>query len=80
LALFRDYCPKLSRMLRVPSSSATSLPVRCTGSRMHDVAKDFEAAFIVANLDPLRALPILRVPGSGREPGVDSGSAVSEER
>jgi hypothetical protein len=25
---------------------------------MYDTAKDFEAAFIVANLDPLRALPI----------------------
>jgi hypothetical protein len=29
---------------------------------------DFQAAFIVAQLDPLRAIPILRVPGSGREP------------
>jgi hypothetical protein len=35
---------------------------------MHDAAKDFQAAFIVANLDPLRAIPILRVPGAGREP------------
>jgi hypothetical protein len=35
---------------------------------MHDAAKDFQAAFIIANLDPLRALPILRVPGTGREP------------
>jgi hypothetical protein len=35
---------------------------------MHDAAQDFQAAFIVANLDPLRALPILRVPGTGREP------------
>jgi hypothetical protein len=34
---------------------------------MHDAAKDFQAAFIVANLDPLRALPILRVPGTGRD-------------
>ena len=34
---------------------------------MHDAAHDFQAAFIVANLDPLRALPILRVPGTGRE-------------
>jgi hypothetical protein len=38
---------------------------------MHDAAKDFEAAFIVANLDPLRALPILRVPGTGREPDLN---------
>jgi Domain of unknown function (DUF6456) len=35
---------------------------------MHDAAKDFQASFIVAQLDPLRALPILRVPGTGREP------------
>jgi hypothetical protein len=35
---------------------------------MHDAARDFQAAFIVAQLDPLRAIPILRVPGSGREP------------
>jgi hypothetical protein len=35
---------------------------------MHDAAKDFQADFIVANLDPLRALPMLRVPGTGREP------------
>jgi hypothetical protein len=34
---------------------------------MHDAAKDFQAAFIMAQLDPLRALPILRVPGTGRE-------------
>jgi hypothetical protein len=34
---------------------------------MHDAAKDFQAAFIIANLDPIRALPILRVPGTGRE-------------
>ena len=36
---------------------------------MHDAAKDFQAVFIVANLDSLRALPILRVPGTGRELG-----------
>jgi hypothetical protein len=42
----------------------------CSGTitqAMHDAAKDFQSAFIVANLDPLRALPILRVPGTGRD-------------
>ena len=34
---------------------------------MHDAARDFQAVFIVANLDPLRAVPILRVPCTGRE-------------
>ena len=32
---------------------------------MHDVAKDFQATFIIAQLDPLRALPIVRVLGTG---------------
>jgi Family of unknown function (DUF6511) len=35
---------------------------------MHDAGQDFQAAFIIAQLDPLRALPMLRVPGTGREP------------
>jgi hypothetical protein len=35
---------------------------------MHDAGRDFQAAFVIAQLDPLRALPILRVPGNGREP------------
>jgi hypothetical protein len=42
----------------------------CSGTitqAMHDAAKDFQSAFIVANPDPLRALPILRVPGTGRD-------------
>jgi hypothetical protein len=43
----------LGKMLR----SGTITP------EMHDAAQDFQAAFIVANLDPLRALSILRVPG-----------------
>jgi hypothetical protein len=47
---------------------------------MHDVAKDFEAAFIVANLDPLRALPILRVPGNGREPDLNERQLDARRR
>jgi hypothetical protein len=34
---------------------------------MHDAARDFQADFIVANLDPIRAAPILRVPGGRTE-------------
>jgi hypothetical protein len=47
---------------------------------MHDAAKDFEAAFIVANLDPLRALPILRVPGTGREPELNVRQLHARDR
>ncbi len=35
---------------------------------MSDAARDFQAAFTIANLDPIRAVTILRVPGSRREP------------
>jgi hypothetical protein len=47
---------------------------------MHDAAKDFQAAFIVANLDPLRALPILRVPGTGREPDLSERQVDARRR
>jgi hypothetical protein len=33
---------------------------------MHDAGKDFQAAFIVANLDPLRSPLLHRIPGNGR--------------
>jgi hypothetical protein len=47
---------------------------------MHDAAKDFQAAFIVANLDSLRALPILRVPGTGREPDLSERQLDARRR
>ena len=34
---------------------------------MHDAARAFQADFTIANLDPIRAAIMLRVPGSGRE-------------
>jgi hypothetical protein len=47
---------------------------------MHDAAKDFQAAFIVAQLDPLRAVPILRVPGTGREPELNERQLDARRR
>jgi hypothetical protein len=47
---------------------------------MHDAAKDFQAAFIVANLDPLRALPILRVPGTGHDPDLNDRQLHARRR
>jgi hypothetical protein len=47
---------------------------------MHDAAKDFQAAFIIAQLDPLRALPILRVPGTGREPELNERQLNARRR
>ena len=60
----------LGKMLR----SGTITP------EMHDAAKDFQAAFIVANLDPLRALPILRVPGTGRDPDLNDRQLHARRR
>jgi len=47
---------------------------------MHDAAKDFQATFIVANLDPIRALPILRVPGTGRDPDFSERQLYARDR
>jgi hypothetical protein len=47
---------------------------------MHDAAKDFQAAFIIAQLDLLRALPILRVPGTGREPDLSERQLHARRR
>jgi hypothetical protein len=47
---------------------------------MHDAGKDFQAAFILANLDPLRAIPILRVPGTGREPELNERQLDARRR
>jgi hypothetical protein len=47
---------------------------------MHDAARDFQAAFIIAQLDPLRALPILRVPGTRREPDLSERQLHARRR
>jgi hypothetical protein len=47
---------------------------------MHDAGRDLQAAFIVAQLDPLRALPVLRVPGTGREPDVSERQLHARRR
>jgi hypothetical protein len=47
---------------------------------MHDAAKDFQAAFIVANLDPIRALPMLRVPSTRREPDLNERQLDARRR
>jgi hypothetical protein len=60
----------LGKMLR----SGTITP------EMHDAACDLQAAFIIANLDPLRALPILRVPGTGCEPDLNERQLHAKRR
>ena len=47
---------------------------------MHDAGRDFQVAFILAQLDPLRALPFLRVPGTGREPDLSERQLRARRR
>jgi hypothetical protein len=47
---------------------------------MYDVAKDFQASFIVANIDKLRALPILRIPGNGRDSDLNDRQLIARRR
>jgi hypothetical protein len=46
----------------------------------HARCRDFQAAFVLAQLDPLRALPILRVPGTGREPELNERQLDARRR
>jgi hypothetical protein len=55
---------------RTVDSLAKMLQSGTITSEMYDAARDFQASFIVAQLDPLRALPVLRVPGTGSEPSL----------
>ena len=47
---------------------------------MHDAARDFQAAFTIANLDPIRAAPTLRVPGARREPDLNERQLDARRR
>jgi hypothetical protein len=47
---------------------------------MRDASKDFQASFIVAQLDPLRALSVLRVLGTGREPDLSERQLHARRR
>ena len=47
---------------------------------MHEAAQDFQANFIIAQLDTLRALPVLRVPGTGREPDQSERQLYAKRR
>jgi hypothetical protein len=47
---------------------------------MHDAARDFQASFIIAQLDPLRALPLARLTGSGREPDLSERQLDARRR
>ena len=47
---------------------------------MHDAAGAFQAAFAIANLDPIRAAPLLRVQGTGREPDLNERQLDARRR
>jgi Domain of unknown function (DUF6456) len=52
---------------RVVDSLSKMLKAGTISPEMHDAARDLQAAFVVASLDPLRAMPVTRIPGTGRE-------------
>ena len=52
---------------RVVDSLGKMLKAGTISPEMHDAARDLQAAFVVASLDPLRAIPVTRIPGIGRE-------------
>jgi hypothetical protein len=53
---------------------------RTITQEMHDAARAFQAHFTIASLDPIRAAPILRVPGTGREPDLNERQIDARRR
>jgi hypothetical protein len=68
------YHPRTVDTLGTMLKSGTITP------EMHDAARDFQSDFIVTNLDSLRALPLLRVPGTGREPDLNERQLHARRR
>jgi hypothetical protein len=56
---------------RLVDSLARMLKSGTINEAMHDAARDFQAAFTIANLDPIRAAPLVRVPGAGGKPDLN---------
>jgi hypothetical protein len=68
------------RALRTVDTLGKMLRAVTIDQAMHDAAKDFQAAFIIAQLDQLRALPIVRVPGTGHEPDLSERQLYARRR
>ena len=60
----------LGRMLRAGTIS----------QEMYDAARTFQTAFFVANLDPIRAMPVQRVLGIRREPDLNERQIDARRR
>ena len=67
--------PSHRRHARQDAAGRHDLARRCTTPR-----GTFQADFILANLDPIRALPMLRVPGTGREPDLNERQIDARRR
>ena len=65
---------------RVVDTLAKMLRAGTITQEMHDAARDFQARFIIAQLDALRALPLARLTGSGREPDLSERQLHARRR
>jgi hypothetical protein len=74
----RDGRPVLRH--RVVDTLGKMLRAGTITQEMHDAARDLQANFTIAQLDPLRAIPILRVPGTGREPDLGERQLDAKRR
>jgi hypothetical protein len=65
---------------RTVDSLGKMLRAGTISEEMHDAARAFQANFTIAQLDTLRALPVLRVPGTGREPDLNERQLHAKRR
>lgn len=65
---------------RTVDTLGTMLKSGTISPEMYDAGQVFQTNFIVANLDTLRALPILRVPGTGQNPDMNDRQLLARRR
>ena len=65
---------------RLVDSLGRMLRSEAINRAMYDAARAFQADFTIANLDPIRARPLLRVPGTGREPDLNGRQLDARRR
>jgi Domain of unknown function (DUF6456) len=63
----RDPGGRLVVRHRVVDTLGRMLKAGTIDGAMHDAGREFQRSFILAQLDPLRAADLLRVPGNGRQ-------------
>jgi hypothetical protein len=76
----KDPAGRIVLLHRVVDSLAQMLKTGAIDGSMHDAGRSFHRDFTIAQLDPLHAADVLRVPGCGRNPELLDSHVAARRR